>query len=116
MIEFAIVFPIVMIVSLGLFELARAQTVASSARTSLMIGAREASIANATAEQVVSEMEDILEVFGIKESKITITPRDFSDSSEVTVGIAVPFSSTNGMVLHQYLGGSIAEFSATIPR
>ena len=116
MVEFAIVFPVVMTVAYGLFELARAQTIASTARTSVMVGAREASVASSNVEQVIAEMEDILDVFGVDESEITLSPKDFSDADEVTVQISVPFSSSNGLVLYQYVGGKTVNFSATVSR
>ena len=115
-VEFALVCPAIFLIAFGMIELSRAQSITGTARTSLFVGAREASVANSNAGRVRAEMEDVLSALGISDRTITVTPESFDSASEVTIQIEVPFSVSNGLIFQRHLGGSAANFSATISR
>ena len=73
-VEFALVCPIVLAIMFGMLEISRMSTVIDAARTSVITGAREARVANATRETIEEEMDNILDLFGVRDSTITVSP------------------------------------------
>ena len=99
-IEFALVCPIVLTIMFGMIEVSRMSTIVDAARTSVITGAREARVANATSVSIEDEMGEILSLYGVRESTIDVTPETIDSSvSEITIDIDVPFNSANGLFL-----------------
>ena len=99
-VEFALVCPIILAVMFGMIEISRMSTIVDAARTSVISGVREARVADASSASVEQEMKEVLDLFGIRESEISISPSVIgSDTERVTIGIDVPFNSNNGLTV-----------------
>lgn len=116
-VEFAMVCPLIFALVFGLFEMSRAMTISDSMRTSVIAGAREAGIAQTTADNVIAEMEETLDLFRVRNRTIVVTP-DIIDASvdEVTINISIPLDTSNGVVLHRVIGADEMTFARTITR
>ena len=115
--EFAVVLPIVLIICFGLMEISRAQTVRETARTAIILGAREAAVLNTDADKVQMEMERVLNPLGVSSSNIVVTPQLInSDVGEVSISINVPYSSENGNLAGRFMGGRSVNFATQVAR
>jgi len=99
-VEFALVCPIVFAIMFGMLEISRMSTIIDAARTSVIAGAREARVANASNATIEEEMENILDLFGVRDSTITVSPAAIGpDTAVISVDIEVPFNAANGLFL-----------------
>ncbi len=116
-VEFALVCPIVLSIMFGMIEISRMSTIIDSARTSVISGAREARVANATKASVIDEMEEMLDLFGIRDHQIQVTPSVITPSvTDVTIDIDVPFNASNGLYLVTLAGSKNLKFSVSVNR
>lgn len=116
-VEFAIVAPLVLLVVFGLFEMSRAMTISDSVRTAVIAGAREAGIAQTTADNVEDEMRRVLNLFRVRNPTIVVTPEIIDESvGEVSISIRVPMDTSNGVVMHRVVGAEAMALDRTIPR
>lgn len=116
-VEFALVCPLVLLIVFGLLEVSRAVTISDSAKTSVIAGAREASVAQTSAANVREEMELILDIFGVRSRQVNIIPEVIDESvNEVTIQIAVPLDSDNGLYFGTILGAQNYQFEVVVPR
>lgn len=101
----------------GMLEVSRMSTIVDSARTSVIAGAREARVSNATTGTVTAEMEEILSMFGIRDHQIRVSPSVIDASvEEVAIDIEVPFNASNGMYLITLSGSNNLNFTITVSR
>ena len=99
-VEFALVCPIVLGIMFGMLEISRMSTIIDAARTSVITGAREARVVNSSSETIQEEMEEILTLFGVRDTNIEISPSVIDATVEtVSIDIEVPFNATNGLFL-----------------
>ena len=96
--------------------MSRAQTILGTARTGAFVGAREAAVAKTNTENVRAEIENVLQIFSIEESTITITPEDFSTASNVNVRLQIPYSARNGMIFMWFMGSSEIDLITNVAR
>lgn len=116
-VEFAIVCPFVLVLIFGLLEVSRAVTISDTIKTGIIAGAREAGVAQTDATKVQEEIDFILDVFGVHNRDIVITPEVIDDSTtEVTIEIAAPLNSQNGLFFGTILGSHNLQVSTVIPR
>lgn len=116
-VEFALVCPMVLLIVLGLLEVSRAVTISDSAKTSVIAGAREASVAGTSAANVQEEMELILDIFGVRSRQFNITPAVIDESvNEVRIRVAVPLNSENGLNFGTVFGSTNYQFEVVVPR
>ena len=100
-----------------MFEISRVMTVSDSVRTSVIAGVREAGIARTTADNVVAKMEETLDLFRVNNRTIVVTPENIDASvSEVTISVSAPLDSSNGVVLHKFIGTEDIAFTQTLSR
>jgi len=116
-VEFSIVCPVVLMIIFGLFEMSRAMTISDSVRTAAIAGAREASIALTTAEEVEAEMRALLRLFRVYNPTIVVTPAVIDAGvNEVTISVEVPMDESNGVVLHRVIGAEPMKLTRVLQR
>ena len=116
-IEFALVAPLVLAVVFGLFEISRVMTVSDAMKTSVIAGAREAGVAQTNASEVRREMEAILDLFGIYNRQIVVTPETIDNSViEVSIDVTIPLNSDNGMYFNKIVGAEDLQFGTVLAR
>ena len=99
-VEFAIVFPIILMFLLGLFEIVSLYKINDAMSLSLFIGGREAMITTSSTTDIQDEVEQNLNHFGIEESTISIQPASITPlTNSITIDITVPANSMNGFPL-----------------
>ena len=103
-VEFAFVFPIIFLIIFGMLEINRAMSIIDSARTAVIAGAREGSVAVTSADNVEQEMNDILDLFGVRTRTVTVSPEVIDASvNEVTITVEVPLDSDNGLFMGHFI-------------
>lgn len=116
-IEFALVAPLVLAIVFGLFEISRVMTVSDAMKTSVIAGAREAGVAQTNASEVRREMEAILDLFGIYNRQIVVTPETIDNSViEVSIDVTIPLNSDNGMYFNKIVGAEDLQFGTVLAR
>ena len=116
-IEFALVAPLVLAIVFGLFEISRVMTVSDAMKTSVIAGAREAGVAQTNASEVRREMEAILDLFGIYNREIVVTPETIDNSViEVSIDVTIPLNSDNGMYFNKIVGAEDLQFGTVLAR
>lgn len=115
-VEFAIVFPVILTICFGLFELSRLQTISDTTRTSVILGAREAMVLGASADDVRTKVDRVLRLFSVSDSVTEVTPEDFSEAEEVTIRVEVPVAGNqSGFVVRHFLPEeAVIEYSITV--
>ena len=117
MVEFALVCPLIFAIFFGMVELSRVSTIVNTTRSSVLAGAREAIVAETNSANVQAEMERVLTVYGINSSQITITPAQIDgDVTNVSIDIAVPLSSDNGILIGKLANSGTIDYSLDIVR
>ena len=116
-VEFALVCPLVLFTIFAMLELSRASTISSATRTSIVGGAREATIAQTNAANVEASMDRILGFAGVNDRQITVTPAVIDGSvDEVNIQVSVPFNAENGQVLGALMNDRVIELSVDVRR
>lgn len=116
-VEFALVCPLVLAVVFGMLEISRASAISSTARTGLIAGAREATVALTNSGNIEAEMDRVLGFFGVSDRQITVTPAVIDDSvEEVNIQLAVPFNGENGQYLGSLVGSKSVGLTIVVQR
>lgn len=107
----------VLTVVFGMLEISRASTISNTARTGLIAGAREATVAQTNSVNVTAEVDRIMGFFGVGDRQITVTPEEIDDSvDEVRIQLSVPFNGNNRQYLGKLMGSRVLDLDITIPR
>lgn len=116
-VEFALVCPLVLTVVFGMLEISRASTISNTARTSLIAGAREATVAQTNSDNVTAEIDRIMGFFGVGDRQVTVTPTAIDGSvDEVRIQLSVPFNGNNRQYLGRLMGSRILDLDITVQR
>ena len=108
-VEFAIVAPIVLLMIFSILELARLMMFAGNVNTALLVGAREATLAESTVEDVEELIRLELRRFGIRQAEISFTPDEMTPTlAEVQIDIEVPINANNGLVVSQISNSTVS--------
>jgi len=92
-VEFALTFPLLMLLVIGLLELARLNLLRHAADGAAYEAARNVIVPGATVSEAVAEANDLLKRAGIKGSTIAVTPTVITEATpQVTVQVSVPLS------------------------
>lgn len=107
-VEFAVVFPVVLLFIVGLFELASVYRAHSGIQTALLKGAREASILSSTHVNIEAEMEGALLLVGVNKPEIVINPAIVGpDTRDIEMTITIELVPENGFFFNRYFFGSM---------
>ena len=94
-VEFALTLPLLILMLFGAVELSHANMVLNSAEAAAYEGARRGIVPGAQASNCVNAAQSLLDIGGIRNSTITVTPADLqtSNADTVMVTIEVPYAS-----------------------
>ncbi len=107
-VEFAICAPVFFFLIFGGIELARTNMIIHSVESAALQGCRRGIIPGATAAQCRQAAQDVLNIAGLRESTITITPSTITESTAtVSVTIAVPMDKNSYMASKIFFGQTI---------
>lgn len=102
-VEFAVVFPVVMLFVLGIFELAAAYRVDAGLKIAMIRGLREASITTSTRQTIEDEITETLQLNGINAPSIQITPELVTESTKsIDIQISLSPTGENGFLFGQF--------------
>ncbi len=92
-VEFALTFPLLMLLVIGLIEFARISTLHHAADNAAYEAARHVIVPGASVAEAVAEANDLLARAGVRGASISVNPAVISeDTADVTVQVSVPLS------------------------
>ncbi len=93
LVEFAIVFPLVLLIFAGMIEISRVLLLQHSADTAAYEGARSAMVPGATAGEATQAARALLLAAGLKSATVTVTPLVVTEATPlITVRVEIPIS------------------------
>ena len=93
LVEFAIVFPLVLLIFAGMIEISRVLLLQHSADTASYEGARSAMVPGATVGEATQAARDLLLAAGLKSATVTVTPLVITEATPlITVRVEIPIS------------------------
>lgn len=108
LVEFAIVFPIVLLIFAGMIEISRVLLLQHSADTAAYEGARSAMVPGATAAEASQAAQTLLLAAGLKSSVITVSPALIQeDTPLITVRVEIPIAANAWISPHWFQGSRI---------
>lgn len=114
-VQFALVAPLLFLIVLGIFELARALMVYTLLSNAARQGARLGIIEGKSTAQVTAVVDNVLTSQGISGNTDTVMVNDVvADAStaqandEITVSVSVPYSKVTWVPVPNFFGGSIS--------
>ncbi len=115
-VETAISLPVLLLLVFGGIEFSRVHTISDTCSNAAFEGARRGIVEGATATDCRNEAQAILNIVGIHDSTITVTPDPLTNqANRVTVRIDVSLDS-NSWVLPKYFLGSTLTRTVTLAR
>jgi Flp pilus assembly protein TadG len=112
-VEFALVSPVFLLVLLALFEFARLNVLRNTANNAAYEAVRQVVVPGATAQEAIDEASLVLQSVGTENATITVNPSVIdSETSQVTVTVAIPFND-NGFFLPIFANGLVIRSSST---
>lgn len=115
-VEFALCFPVVLLIFLASFEFCRANMIRHTADNAAYEGARRAIVPGATAADAENAARKMMAVVGAKEATFDVDPPVIDDDTpEVTVTVTVPLDA-NGFVAPMFLKGKTVTSGFTLAR
>ena len=116
MVEFAVTAPVLFLVFFAMIEFARFNMIRHGMDSAVYEGARRGIVPGATADQVKSAAETILQAVSTTSATVTVVPSVLTpETTEVTVSVEVPFDS-NGWVVPSFFRGTTLTRSCTLSR
>lgn len=92
-VEFALVFPLVLMFFLGLTIFTQSFLLRDSAEHAAYEGARQGTNLQATSEDIISSVETFLSVMRINVSDVTVSPTEITTATEeIEVTVDIPFA------------------------
>lgn len=94
-VEFALIVPVMLVFTFGMIELTRISSVKESLTQASREGARVGVRPTADASDVTTRVNEELEIMGLTEASVTITPSVLEDATPgdyIRVQITIPFS------------------------
>lgn len=115
-VEFAIAAPILFLVVFASIEFGRVNMIRNTMENAAYEGARRGVLPGATAQDCTDAAQFLLDVLGISQATITVTPTTILPTTkEVTVDVQIPVE-PNSFIIPSYFIGSTLSKSITLPR
>ena len=116
-VEFALAAPVLFMFVFAGFEFSRVNMIRNTIENAAYEGARRGVVAGAAAANCVAVTQNLLDIVGVADSTITVTPPVIqADTEEVTVAVEVPLTISNCYITPKYYLGSTLRTSVTLPR
>jgi len=114
-VEFALAAPILFTFVFLSVEFARANMIFNTIENAAYEGARRGVVPGATKDDCDTAAQTLLDIVGIQNSTVTTTPID-ENTTEVTVTVDVPMTTSNGYVASKFFLGETLTATVTLPR
>ena len=116
-VEVALTAPILFLFVFASLEFARVNMISDTCENAAFEGARRGIVPGATAADCTNEVQQILDIVGISDSNITVTPTVITEETPtVTVSVDIPLNAANGYVAPKYFLGDTLTKSITLNR
>jgi Flp pilus assembly protein TadG len=116
-VEFALVAPIFFAMLFASVEFARVHMIQSTVENACFEGARRGIIPGGTSTACQSTTEDLLDMMGISNYTVTITPATIDAATlDITVAVSVPLSAANGFGMTGFMQGRSMTKEITLSR
>ena len=122
-VEFAVVFPVIVTVLLGIWEVGRMVDVEGILYNAASVGGRTASTGLNTAAQVQTAVTNYLTLAGISTANVTVTVSDLTNPGtdptlataldQIQLSVSIPFSDVRWSATSMFLPGT-TQLSATV--
>lgn len=115
-VEFALTAPIFFLFVFAGIEFARIHMIQNSMENAAFEGARRGIVPGATANDCKQVAESLVDIIGLKDVTVTVSPSTFTTSTEsITVDIQVPITASNGFGLTGFMSGKSMATSISMP-
>ncbi len=116
-VEMAVAAPVLFLFVFAGVEFSRVNMIRNTIEYAAYEGARRGVLPGATAANCEAVTQDLLDIIGVADSTITVTPPVIrADTEEVTVAVEVPLTISNCYITPKYYLGSTLRTSVTLPR
>lgn len=115
-VEFALMLPVAMMITLGLVEFSRVNMIRNTAQNAAYEGARQAIIPGGTAASAKAKADSILAIVRTKNATVSISPATITNSTpKITVTISIPLGD-NMWITPKYVTNTTMVKKCTLTR
>ena len=115
-VEFALTFPLLLILVFGSLEFSRANMIRNMCENAALEGARAGMIPGATAQDCIDAANELLDIIGIQNATVTIDPASITPTTEeVEVTVTIPLAD-NSLPMSKFVLGTTMSQTAQLPR
>ena len=115
-VEFALTFPLLLILVFGSLEFSRANMIRNMCENAALEGARAGMIPGATAQDCIDASNELLDIIGIQNATVTIDPTSITPTTEdVEVTVTIPLAD-NSLPMSKFVLGTTMSQTAQLPR
>lgn len=94
LVEFAMVLPLIMIITFAMIEISRLMMLQHTADTAAYEGARHAMVPGANAKEAATAAQEMLDAAGLRDTTVYVSPSEILESTPlITVRVDVPVAS-----------------------
>lgn len=116
MVEFAVAFPVFLLIIFGCVEMTRLNMLKNSAEHAAYAGARIAAVPGSSADDAIAKAAGELALVSAKDVTVDVSPAVLLDTtSEITVTVSMPLNS-NSWVAPRFLKDKVLTRSCTLTR
>jgi Flp pilus assembly protein TadG len=115
-VEFALTFPLLLLIVFGSLEFSRANMIRNMCENAALEGARAGMIPGATAQDCTDAVNQLLDIIGIQNATVTIEPSTIDPATpDVEVTVTIPLAD-NSLPMSKFVLGTTMSQTAELPR
>ena len=115
-VEFALTFPLLLLIVFGSLEFSRANMIRNMCENAALEGARAGMIPGATAQDCRDAANRLLDIIGIQNATVTIEPSTIIPATpDVAVTVSIPLAD-NSLPMSKFVLGTNMSQTAELPR
>jgi Flp pilus assembly protein TadG len=115
-VEFALTFPLLLLIVFGSLEFSRANMIRNMCENAALEGARAGMIPGATAQDCTDAANGLLDIIGIQNATVTIEPSTIVPATpDVAVTVTIPLAD-NSLPMSKFVLGTTMSQTAELPR